>query len=170
MSFTYARAVLRRSLHRSRWKMRCMSIAFSFSRVVCSTYSFVFFGTSSGMSCSGGGPGGAVDASRLALRFRILITSPPDLSERIRQPSSRPKVPNLHPMICSSTEKVCTRYFPLYRRTSPLFRHTISALLTVEREVLSTVMHEIGCGIVMLLFFFPFTCYHVKGEKNSSMT
>mmetsp|Transcript_29396 Transcript_29396/g.77019 ORF Transcript_29396/g.77019 Transcript_29396/m.77019 type:complete len:262 (+) Transcript_29396:177-962(+) len=143
---TYARAVESRSLHRSRWKVRCMSTACSRSRVVCSTYSLVFLGTSSGMSCSGGGPGGAPLASRLALRVRILTMSAPLLKLRTMEPSSRPKVPSLIPVTTSFVCVVETSCLPLYSRTSPLFSATATTLAVRIFVMERRLMHEMGAG------------------------
>mmetsp|Transcript_9655 Transcript_9655/g.24975 ORF Transcript_9655/g.24975 Transcript_9655/m.24975 type:complete len:277 (-) Transcript_9655:866-1696(-) len=154
-TLTYARAVLSRSLHRSRWKMRCISVAWSRSRCVCSTYSFVFFGIASGMSCSGGGPGGALAESSAADRCSILMSSVPALPTMASAPSSRPYDPKRMPTMGSSTVRVCTRSFSLYTRTSPLCSETSRARSERMRVTESTSTAATGAGMYNEKLFFP---------------
>ena len=97
-----------------------MSMAISFSRVVWSTYTRVFFGMLSGMSCSGGGPAAAADASRFAARWSILTKRPPFFERMTSELSSRPYWPKRSAAIGSFRCSVVMSVFSRYMRTSPL--------------------------------------------------
>jgi hypothetical protein len=73
------------------------------SRCVCSTYSFVFFGTASGMSCSGGGPVLDPTFSSDDVRGRILIERPPDFITSTSVLSSRANLPKRSPVTMPSS-------------------------------------------------------------------
>lgn len=121
-------------------------MACSLSRLVCSTYSLVFFGTSSGMSCSGGGPASTAETSRFALRCRIFTIRAPLAKETTNDPSSLPNCPKTIPRILSSVLIVWISCFPLYIRISPFFNATRMALYALDFEGVIAHMVLIGDG------------------------
>ena len=136
-TLTYARAVLSRSLQRSRWKMRCMSTHWSFSRCVCSTYSLVFLGMLRGMSCSGGGPASMLVLLKLELRLRILTASDPLLNVSTNVLSSREYLPKRMEDTMSLHGMMDMSILSLYTRTSPLASATNCSVVAA---ILSTHM------------------------------
>mmetsp|Transcript_2609 Transcript_2609/g.3968 ORF Transcript_2609/g.3968 Transcript_2609/m.3968 type:complete len:311 (-) Transcript_2609:1158-2090(-) len=130
---TFAYALAAASLNRAKsfWNVRCISMACSFSRWVCSTYNLVFFGTAKGMFCSGGGaeaPPPPPDAcSRFADLGKILMSKAPVRVTVMRVWSSRPNRPKYSAVVIPWMEWDESSTFSEYTRMSPLAKATTTA-------------------------------------------
>jgi hypothetical protein len=142
---------------RSRWKTLYMSEAPSRSRCVWSRYSRVFFGTASGMSCSGGGPvlWCSSVTSKVAVRLSILKVRAPLRLARMRVLASRPYWPKRIATTVSGHCIDATWTSPLYTRTSPPSSATATQSCVRSRLTHIRARAVTGLGRGRVKTFFP---------------